>query len=233
MLVFDIETYKDTSDENYIAWKTAGVRVPSNYKDPVKIAEYVANEKADLVNKFGLSPLTGKIILIGVLTDNEATAVPSDAWSLFEPEDSKQYWMRQLALPEHSEKEIISEFWDIVARNRMNDGEPMITYNGKQFDLPYLLHRSAILGIQPRFTLPMNKALSKYDNSTHLDLFNWFGSGSLVEWSYRLGLTNSLQRDGGEIGGWYEAGQIELIKGKNAIDLFQCAEIYKRVRAWL
>ena len=226
-LFFDIETYKDISDEGYIAWKTAGISAPSNYKDPIKIAENIAQQKSEMMDKFALSPLTGKVILIGCLTDVKLSDWMGEPTHQF---NNKKYWVVQLI---GEEKEMLAKFWDMLRLQALQAGDHLVSYNGKQFDLPFLLHRSAILNIKPSQRIIIPKLLSKYQHEPHLDLFNWFGSGSLVEWSYKLGISNSLERDGGKIGGWYEAGQMDIIKQKNSIDLFQTAEIYERVKSWL
>lgn len=226
-LFFDIETYKDVSDENYIAWKQAGISAPSNYKDPIKIAENIAQQKAEMGDKFALSPLTGKIILVGLLSDVKL----SESWSnATHKHNEKEYWLIQLT---GDEREILSKFWDVLKLQALKAGDHLVSYNGKQFDLPFLLHRSTILNIKPSQRIVITKMLNKYQHEPHLDLFNWFGSGSLVEWSYRLGVSNSLERDGGKIGGWYESGQMDIIKQKNSIDLFQTSMIYDRIKEWL
>lgn len=227
MITFDIETYKDVSDDNYVAWKTAGISAPSNYKDPEKIAQNIADQKVDMLNKFALSPLTGKIILIGCLIDKQ-------------PELPFEFTKYNIAGKDvfytafdDEEKDMLTKFWMLVGWNNLQLGGDMLSFNGKAFDLPFLLNRSAILDVKPPMKISMQKHLSKYQHQPHLDLYNWFGSGSLVEWSYRFGISSSLQRDGDKIGGWYEANQMNLIKDKNMIDLAQTNAIYQRIKDWL
>ncbi len=226
MLTFDIETYKDISDPNYIAWKTSNIPV-GNRTDPVKIAAYQAERRAEMQNEFALSPLTGKIILIGCLTDNELVST-SDI-----PFQVKLDGKALLLQLEGDEKDILTKFWQVLWRFIHNDGGQLVSFNGKMFDLPFIIHRSTILNIELPGRIMMNRLLNKYNNDPHVDLFNWFNGGSLVEWSYKLGLTSSLAREGNQIGVWYEAGQMQLIKEKNSIDLFQTATIYNKIKNWL
>lgn len=226
-LFLDIETAKDAQDQNYIAWKTAGISAPGNYKDPIKIEEYVNKQKDELISKFPLNPLTGKIILIGLLTNKQLYEEWGEPTHQYKGE---KFWLRQI---DDFENNMLNGFWTILHKHALNDGSHLITFNGKQFDLPFILHRSAILNIHPPSRIVMDKLLNKYNNSVHVDLYNWFGSGSQVEWCYRMGITNSLERDGGKIPNWYEQGQMDLIKQKNSIDLFQMAEQYQRIKDWL
>jgi DNA polymerase elongation subunit (family B) len=230
MLTLDIETYKDISDEGYVAWKSSNIQAPSNYKDPEKIAASIAEQKRDLQSKFALSPLTGKIILIGCLTDvnpdKDVVKYSIVKYSI----DGKDVWYVPL---EGDEIEILTNFWKLFHFQQLKDGGDICTYNGKAFDLPFILHRSTILNIKLPIKISMQKYLNKYQHTPHLDIFNWFGSGSLVEWSYRLGIGNSLQRDGDKIGSWYEDGQMQQIKDKNMIDLAQTYSIYQRIKDWL
>lgn len=227
MICTDIETYQDDLDPAYLAWKTSNISAPSNYKDPAKIEAYIQEEKIKQMKQFALNPLTGKIILIGLLSDNADVIEKTPfGWQDVEGQNEK---ILQL---EGNEKDILDKFWKVLTVHSMNDGEHIVSYNGKQFDLPFIIHRSTILNIStPRIIV--SKLLNRYNHDPHLDLFNWFGSGSLVEWSYRLGLSDSLVRDGDKIGGWYESGQMQMIKIKNTIDLFQTFAIYKRVKQWV
>lgn len=229
MITVDIETYKDVSDPNYISWKLSNIKAPSNYKDPVAIERNIGEQKLEALEKFALNPLTGRIILIGILLDK----IPP----LYEEKDFIKYSVNgesvyYIGFDDADEVKLLSKWWQLFSWYTLNDSL-MVTYNGKQFDLPFILHRSIILNVKIPRKIQMKNYLSKYDHSVHFDGFNWFGSGSLVEWSYRLGAGDSLQRDGGKIGGWYEAGKMDLIKDKNKIDLAQSYSIYQKVKDFI
>ena len=229
MIVLDLESVKEASDERYVNWKLAGIKAPVNYKDPVKIEESIKEQQATALNSFALSPLTGKIILIGMLVDCLHTGATESDYTKYRVADADMYYV---GLDNTNEKELLTEFWKIFSYHNLNT-PLLITFNGKKFDLPYILHRSAILGIDPPRKIRMQPYLSKYDNTMHFDVYNWFDGGSLVEWSYKLGLTESLARDGNKIGGWYEEGNMDLIKDKNKIDLAQTYSIYSKLKDWL
>lgn len=226
MLVLDIETYKDLSDVNYTNWKLSNISAPSNYKDPSVIERYVTEQKSKESDKFALSPLTGKIILIGLLTDKVPPLNEND-FSKYLIDNKEVYYIGITG----EERHILTTFWKLFAWFGINDSI-LVTYNGKEFDLPFIIKRTLIVNAEIDSTMKridMNNYLMKYKNTPHLDLYNWLGSGSLVEWSYRLGLSDSLQRDGNKIGGWYEQGQMETIINKNKLDVAQSYSIYNKI----
>jgi len=62
-----------------------------------------------------------------------------------------------------SEKEILELFW----KQMMNCGQ-FITFNGRQFDCPFLMIRSSILNIKPT----KNLMPYRYDSKMHVDLLD-------------------------------------------------------------
>ena len=64
-----------------------------------------------------------------------------------------------------SEKEILEDFWMNIGRYSQ-----FVTFNGRAFDCPFLMLRSAILQVQPtRNLMPY-----RYDASIHCDLLEQF-----------------------------------------------------------
>lgn len=121
----------------------AAVRAPSNYKDEVKIAEYISGKRAEIeagiadrIAKTSFSGMYGRIACI--------------SWAVDDGEI-------QSTLATDSEEDAINRFYDAVreqAKNKHYGGEVsgMITLCGHNiagFDLPFLKHRSMILGIRP------------------------------------------------------------------------------------
>lgn len=64
-----------------------------------------------------------------------------------------------------SEKEILEEFWRLIPSYHQ-----FITFNGRGFDCPFLMVRSALLNIQPT----RNLVPYRYDASVHCDLLDQF-----------------------------------------------------------
>lgn len=154
-LVIDIETIPNSG----MIDRLPEVEVKTgNLKDPEKIAEKIAEAKAEQIGKMALSPLWGRVC----------------AWCGME--DEQTVWKE--CIREDSDDE---ETRILVTLFRAMTGKRIVTYNGNGFDLPFLYRRAVILGIDVReFGLPTLSDLCKrFSNSLHVDLMNvWAGFGN-------------------------------------------------------
>lgn len=129
MLTFDIETLP-TDNEEVISALTATIKPPATHKKQETIDAWMAENKesalADLIAKTSLDGMYGRIACI--------------AWS-----DGDGVFSTS---PEHSEREAIELFYSFVS-NECIDEERFCGHNIAGFDLPFLKHRSIILGIKP------------------------------------------------------------------------------------
>lgn len=123
-VVFDIETTATPDCINFMEAPEA----PSTYKDPAKIAEYVAKKRSDDIQKAPLKSTTGRILIIGCLEDD------SDTPKWFEgPEDY-----------------LLTAFWQYFrsTRSTMQSVE-WVGYNTTKFDWPFVVQRSFVNGVKP------------------------------------------------------------------------------------
>jgi uncharacterized protein YprB with RNaseH-like and TPR domain len=163
-LVFDIETVGmefDSLDEKSQEFLLA-------YSES---AEEVENVK----NGLGFSPLTGRVVAIGVLNpDTGKGAVYFDAGSknLEVEEDSVAQY-----IPCSDEKEILKHFWELATHYNL-----FISFNGHAFDVPFLMIRSAILKIKPTVNLMHNR----YAKQPHLDLLDVLSNFGAARWRKNL-----------------------------------------------
>jgi len=132
---------------------------PTSQESLLRYAES-AEEEQEVKNQLGFSPLTGEIVAIGILnpdTDRGAVYYQAPGATAFEPlsENGTQY------VPA-SEKEILKHFWETI---RYYD--QFVTFNGRIFDCPYIMIRSAALKLQPTKNLMPNRY---YDQ--HIDLLD-------------------------------------------------------------
>jgi hypothetical protein len=123
-IYFDIETGPTDSAAEFCE----PVEAPSTYKDPVKIAEYVAKAKAAQLDKAALSPVTGRVLAIGVMTDDQFTP-----WFYEGPEDC-----------------LLRDFWKYYSSTigTMKTAE-WVGFNTHDFDWPFLVQRSWINKVVP------------------------------------------------------------------------------------
>jgi DNA polymerase elongation subunit (family B) len=243
MLILDIETIPCDYTNPLVNYKLGGITAPPNYKDPEKIASFIADAKSKELERLGLDPKTGKILIIGLLSDRPVpTDLPATIIREYNLPEKKMYAIfcgisevqtNDVIFLKHEEELGIKSAWKIISED-YGDGGKLITYNGKAFDMPYMIKRSIILGIQAPDWIPDYRTLiNKYSFREHVDLFNFFESGALVEWAFLTGNGDSLQRDGNKIYQWYSENNFERIIEKNTVDLFQSYNIYKEVNQWL
>jgi hypothetical protein len=146
-VVFDIETLAlplDAFDE-----------IQQEYL--LKFAD--TDEKRELeLQKLNLSALTAQIIAIGMINPESMGGkvfFQSDKKEKFLSEDNKVEFISG------DEKEILQLFWDTIQHY-----DRYITFNGRSFDNPFLMMRSALAGVVPT----KNLMPYRYDAKEHCDL---------------------------------------------------------------
>lgn len=116
---FDIETAPLPVEE--LAADMPFFEAPKTYKDPEKIAAYVEKKRGEYVEKAALSPLTGRVLCIGI-------------------KDAKG----NRGVFEGPEEALLDEFWKYF---RLNREAQWIGHNTHGFDWPFLIKRSWKLGV--------------------------------------------------------------------------------------
>jgi hypothetical protein len=163
-LIFDIETIGEDFDA--IDEGTQEVLTRWIKKESKNDKEY-ETALAYLKDGMGFSPLTGEIVAIGVLdAEKDKGAVYFQAPDV-EIVESEEAGVKLKAMPE---KEMLENFWNVVGKYT-----EFVSFNGRGFDVPFLMIRSAIHGIRPSKDLMSNRYLNsqKYD-AKHVDLFDQF-----------------------------------------------------------
>lgn len=98
---------------------------PSNWKDPDKIAEKIAEQQRAWYEKAALSPISGRVLVIGVKQFG-----PGLKPTLFEGDEAK----------------MLHDFWQFVNAERSFD--QYFGHHLHGFDLPFLIKRSWLHGIR-------------------------------------------------------------------------------------
>ncbi|MBI5401527.1 ribonuclease H-like domain-containing protein [Candidatus Wolfebacteria bacterium] len=219
-LVFDIETIGldfetfDKTSQEYM----------------VKFAED-ESEKKEIKERLGFSPLTGEIVAIGILnpdTNKGAVYLRADDKQLLNNDLEKG-----ITVEIGSEKEILEKFWETAKKYNY-----FISFNGRGFDVPFLMIRSAILGIKPSKNLMSNRYLSlqKYD-AIHVDLFdqlNFYGAVwkkfNLHMWTKAFGIKSPKEEGitGDDINRLYKEKKFLDIARYNFGDLKATKELYEK-----
>lgn len=173
--------------------------------------EELARRKADLIDRFGLDPTTGRIIVIG----------------LVEAESG-----REKSFHDSSEKELLTAFWDWLDSERPS---LIVTFNGKRFDVPYLNLRSAVHGLEPRVVIPMER----FSTSPHFDVREVLEGnerhrrGSLDYFCAIFGIDSpKSELDGSLVAAAHAEGRIEEITRYCLADCHATAALYRHLRAF-
>lgn len=231
-LVFDIET----AGHNFEEFDETTQEVLTKWIKQENEEEY---EKAftNLKNGLGFSPLTGQIVAIGIYdVEREKGAVyfqssPGTNDEGFEEESCKFEVME--------EKEMLIKFWEVAEKY-----DTFVTFNGRGFDVPFLMVRSMIHGVRPSKNLLANRYLSSQPyNAKHVDLLDqlsfygavWKNKGSLHMWCHALGIKSPKAEgiDGEDVKELFETGKAKDIALYNGRDLSATAALYKKYLEYL
>jgi DNA polymerase elongation subunit (family B) len=189
----------------------------------LKFAE-TETDRLETIQKLSLYPTTAQIITIGMLNPDTGHGK-----ILFQSNEKLDYHSNDESVHflSGSEKEILEQFWqDIVRYNQF------ITFNGRGFDCPFLMLRSAILQVKPT----RNLMTYRYDASIHCDLLEQFTFyGALRKFnldfyckSFSIESPKAHGITGLDINKMYEEKRFREIAEYNLGDLIATTELFKR-----
>ncbi|MEA1926076.1 MAG: ribonuclease H-like domain-containing protein [Patescibacteria group bacterium] len=225
-IIFDIETAGE--DFENIDKKTQEMMTWWIKRESKNDKEYQANLQ-NLREELGFSPLTGEIVSIGMLDyDTKKGAVYFQA-----PEkDVNEFEEDGIKYKPMDEKDIIKNFWSIAEH-----ASEFISFNGRAFDVPFILVRGAIHKIKPPKDLMSNRYLgSQKYGAKHIDLLDqltFYGSvrkkGSLHMWTrvFKIKSPKEDGVDGSEIAGLFKEKEYAKIAKYNARDLFATRDLFE------
>lgn len=133
---------------------------PASYKKEESIAEWRRKDREEWetarIKTYSLSPLWGRVVAVGIAREDDLTG--------------DVVTTSHVGLADADERRLLTAAWEAVA-----DSDPLVTFNGMGFDLPFLAIRSAILGVTP--SVIVNHLLRRYSWHPHYDvrmaLTNW------------------------------------------------------------
>jgi hypothetical protein len=128
----------------------------------------------------GLSPFRGRIVAIGVINIDDGRScalyeVPGQTEVVYERAGARTYISG-------SEKQILEKFWTFFE----NDSR-FISFNGRQFDGPFLMIRSAIHGVVPKRDL-VGYRYGFHPNCDLREALNFFGTTNSRQFKFNLDL---------------------------------------------
>jgi 3'-5' exonuclease len=229
-LIIDIETVGERWDDLDETTKDSLTRwLRTSVYDEASYMSRLADMKASL----GFSPLTGFIVALGVydLERKEGTVYyQNDS----EENDEKigSFWYRT-----RSESAMLLEFWEGVSLY-----DTVVTFNGRAFDVPFLLHRSVVHSVRPSVDLMRYRYLTQQTPPYHIDLadqLTFYASMAkrpslhLFCRAYGIESPKSHGVDGHDVAGLYYAKKSRDIAVYNTHDLLATALLYEKWREYL
>jgi len=217
-IVFDIETCAYPFETLSESQREYLLRYADKEPDPEKRQMMID----DAVRYTSLYPHTSKCIVIGIYD------VEKEKSYLYYESEKKEEWKNEdenVFYKGLSEKEMIESFWRIAKRI-----DQFITFNGRNFDVPFIMMRSAMLGVK------VTKNLMGYRyGDEHIDLleqFTFYGSTrkfNLDFYCQSFGIESPKSKDisGMEVKNLYEAGRIKDIAVYCSKDIYATYKLFK------
>lgn len=230
-LIFDIETVGvdfDALDKATQDSLTRWIKKESVGEEEYKVA------LEELKNGLGFSPLTGEIIVIGVLDCGRSQGV---VYYQAPGETIDEFSENGIVFKQATEKEMLEKFWQGA-----KEYDEFIGFNSRGFDVPFLMIRSAVCGVMPTKNLMEGRYLYQQREARHIDLqdqLTFYGAvrkkGSLHLWSKAFGIKSPKEEGvtGDDIGRLFKAKKFLEIARYNAGDLRATKELYEKWNNYL
>ncbi|MEK7193522.1 MAG: ribonuclease H-like domain-containing protein [Patescibacteria group bacterium] len=231
-LILDIETIGEDFDaldkatkENLTRW----IKKESDDEEEYKLA------LEDLKSGLGFSPLTGQIVAIGMLDyyKNEGAVYYQSPGQ--KTEETKE---DGVTFKPMTEEEMLKRFWEAAQHYQV-----FITFNGRGFDIPFLMIRSAIFGIRPTKDLMRGRYLYQHNpEALHIDLLeqlSFYGAtrrkGSLHLWARAFGIESPKVSGvtGDDVGPLFKKKKYLEIAKYNVGDLRATRALYEKWENYL
>ncbi len=178
--------------------------------------------KSEVIRYTSLYPFTAKCVAIGMYDAEKETSY------VYYESDKPEEWKSEITNVQYkglSETEMLQSFWKVAAQV-----DQFITFNGRNFDVPFLMLRSAVLKVKP------SKNLMAYRyGDEHIDLleqFTFYGTTrkfNLDFYCHAFGIESPKSKDisGMEVKTLYEAGRIKDIAVYCSKDIYATYQLFK------
>jgi DNA polymerase elongation subunit (family B) len=213
-IVFDIETVGvqfDSLDPQAQEYLLKGARTEE--------------ERALVPDQLSFSPLTGHVVAIAMLNPDSGKG---KVCYQTPGQESREFEKDGILYSSGTEKEILQKFWEAIL-----PFDQFVTFNGRSFDCPFLMTRSAVHRIRP------SKNLVPYRyGDEHIDLYDRLGFFGAVRrtmtlhmWCQALGIKSSKVSENGisghEVGRFFKEGRYEEIADYCYGDIQATAELFE------
>ena len=224
-IVFDIEVAGFAWDE--VDEITRGYLL-NRERDPAR--------RDSVPERTALYPGLGKVIAIGMWLIEEDRGM-----ILLEGEHAAEHEWEKVSRSKifrGSERELLEKFWKTVGGgNSRRRRQQLVTYNGRGYDGPMLMIRSAQLGVTPSRNLVPNRYALE-DHCDLMDVLTFHGATrdrySLDYWCRRFDIESPKGSiDGSQVARAYRDGRIEDIGEYCLRDVRATGELFRRLNKTL
>lgn len=177
-------------------------------------------EENKVIESLAFYPLTGEVVTIGMLNpDTDKGVVYFQSIT-----EHKVFEENGIVFESGSEAEILQRFWEVV-----NKYEGIITFNGRTFDAPFLIIRSAVHKIKPTRNLLPNRYSDEHIDL--LDRLTFYGAMkrrfNLDTWCKTFGIpTPKDDINGYMVSDMFKSGKVEDIARYCVKDLKATKELF-------
>ena len=218
-IVLDIETCAYPFDSLSESQQEYLLRYAEKESDPGK-----KQEQTDQAIRYtSLYPLTAKCVAIGIHDIDK-----NKSFVYYESEEAEEWFSedQQIHYKGLTEVEMLKSFWKIIEVT-----DQVVTFNGRNFDIPFLMIRSAMLKVKPS----KNLIKSRYDTKSHIDLLEQFTFYGLTRkfnldfYCNAFGIESPKTKEisGMEVKNLYEAGRLRDIAIYCSRDIYATYQLYK------
>jgi DNA polymerase elongation subunit (family B) len=178
--------------------------------------------KDEAIRYTSLYPFTAKCVAIGMYD------VEKEKSYVYYESDEVDEWNAESTNVQYKglpEKEMLASFWKVAQYV-----DQFVTFNGRNFDIPFLMMRSAMLGVK------VTKNLMGYRyGDIHIDLLEQFTFYSTTRkfnldfYCHAFGIESPKSKDisGMEVKTLYEAGRIKDIAVYCSKDIYATYQLFK------
>lgn len=201
-----------------------------------------AGEGADPISRsidnLPLNPAAGIIVSIGMWLINEekGLVLVNNVNDQTKHPTGHTHYDEQVVVFYGSEARILEVFWAKVIEKAGTGGRratyPIVTYNGRMFDGPFLMLRSAINGVRPTRNL-IGYRYNLQDNCDLMEVLTFMGAlpwqhrYSLDFWCHQFGIESPKQdMDGSQVGEVWRAGDLQRLIKYSIADIKATAQLY-------
>ncbi len=218
-IVLDIETCAYPFESLSESQQEYLLRYAEKETDPGK-----KQEQTDQAIRYtSLYPLTAKCVAIGIYDIDK-----NKSFVYYESAEAEEWFSedQQIHYKGLLEEEMLKSFWKIIEVT-----DQVVTFNGRNFDIPFLMMRSAMLKVKPS----KNLVGRRYDKKSHIDLLEQFTFYGLTRkfnldfYCNAFGIESPKTKEisGMEVKNLYEAGRLRDIAIYCSRDIYATYQLYK------